>query len=57
MNYCMYDRLGQYVLINIPSVDVLAWHPFSISSAPSESGPTTHHIRAMGTTEWTGNLP
>jgi len=49
-------RIGQYVLINIPSIDIFAWHPFSISSAPSDEGPTTHHIKCMGSNEWTGKL-
>jgi len=49
-----FSRIGQYVLINIPSIDTFAWHPFSISSAPSDEGPTTHHIKCMGPNEWTG---
>eukprot|EP01036_Dinobryon_divergens_P024395 gene24395-32842_t len=48
-------RIGQYVLINIPSIDLFAWHPFSIASAPSEpGGSTTHFIQAMRPNEWTG---
>ena len=47
--------MGQYVFINIPLISQLAWHPFSISSAPGESH-TQHHIKVMGLDQWTGRL-
>lgn len=36
--------MGQYVFINVPLVSQLAWHPFTISSAPNDPQ-TTHHIK------------
>lgn len=41
---------GQYVYITIPKISPIQSHPFSISSAPSQSN-VTLHIRAVG--EWT----
>lgn len=38
---------GQYLLVNIPQVDVLQWHPFSISSGPREKD-FEIHVRALG---------
>lgn len=53
---------GQYLFLNIPSVDPLQWHPYTISSAPSvvtdagaESSPfstVTVHVKAMGKGTW-----
>jgi predicted ferric reductase len=48
-------EMGQYVFINIPEIDLNEWHPFTVSSAPVD-GVTTHHIKSMGDTEWTGKL-
>jgi len=48
-------EMGQYFFINIPELSILEWHPFSISSAPSDSY-ITHHIKMMGTNQWTGKL-
>jgi predicted ferric reductase len=48
-------EMGQYCFLNLPDVDLMEWHPFTISSAPVD-GVTTHHIKAMGDTEWTGRL-
>ena len=28
--------VGQYCFVNIPSISVLEWHPFTISSAPDD---------------------
>ena len=50
--------MGQYVYINIPSISSLEWHPFTISSAPTDSV-TTHHIKVMGglnNGQWTAKL-
>jgi predicted ferric reductase len=46
---------GQYCYINIPQVSQLAWHPFTISSTPSDSA-THHHIKSMGQDQWTERL-
>lgn len=32
---------GDYVYINIPAIAKYEWHPFTISSAPEQSGTTT----------------
>jgi predicted ferric reductase len=48
-------EMGQYAWLNVPEIDPVAWHPFTISSAPLD-GVTTHHIRNMGDEEWTGML-
>jgi len=37
-------EVGQFVLLNVPAISTLEWHPFSISSAPVDSE-TTHHIK------------
>jgi predicted ferric reductase len=46
---------GGYVFLNCPEVDLLQWHPFSISSAPGDGekagqpdGTMTFHILSMG---------
>jgi hypothetical protein len=39
--------MGQHCFVNIPSISLLEWHPFSISSAPCDSA-TTHHISVRG---------
>ena len=38
---------GEYVFLNAPALSALAWHPFTLSSSPTD-GASTHHIRAMG---------
>jgi hypothetical protein len=48
-------EVGQFVLLNIPALSALEWHPFSISSAPNDSE-TTHHVKARGRSTWTGRL-
>ena len=50
--------MGQYVYINIPLISSLEWHPFTISSSPTDSV-TTHHIKVMGglnSGQWTAKL-
>lgn len=50
--------MGQYVYLNVPAVSSLEWHPFTISSAPTDST-TTHHIKVMGGLnggQWTAKL-
>lgn len=56
---------GQYMWLNIPAVSGVEWHPFTISSPPSESlvfgnedrTPTiSFHIRDMGEGTWTSRL-
>lgn len=31
---------GDYVFLNIPAIAAYEWHPFSISSAPEQPGPS-----------------
>eukprot|EP00026_Physarum_polycephalum_P006583 Phypoly_transcript_06631.p1 GENE.Phypoly_transcript_06631~~Phypoly_transcript_06631.p1 ORF type:complete len:308 (+),score=16.03 Phypoly_transcript_06631:755-1678(+) len=51
---------GQYVYINFPQISFLQWHPFSITSAPSESESQetiiSLAIRDMGGQSWTHQL-
>lgn len=46
---------GQYCFICIPSISGYQWHPFSISSCTSDKQ-VTHHIKNMGSDQWTGAL-
>ena len=43
-------QVGQYVLVNLPEISKLQWHPFTLSSAPEESRDSIH-IRIAG--DWT----
>ena len=36
---------GQFAYLHFPTVSVLEWHPFTISSAPSDGRSITFHIR------------
>ncbi|CAB4066983.1 NOX5 [Lepeophtheirus salmonis] len=45
---------GDYIFINIPSIAMFEWHPFTISSAPEQSDVVTLHIRVVG--QWTRRL-
>lgn len=58
---------GQYAFVNVPAVSQLQWHPFTISSAPSDalanhgsydgwSDTITFHIKDMGPGTWTHDL-
>ena len=38
---------GSFVWLNIPSIHPLEWHPFSISSSPTDGPSWTHHIRSV----------
>jgi predicted ferric reductase len=44
---------GQYCFLNVPEVSVHEWHPFTISSAPSEET-LQFHIRCVG--DWTTSI-
>jgi predicted ferric reductase len=46
---------GQYMYICIPSISRYEWHPFTISSGPSQLY-TSHHIKTMGANTWTQKL-
>ncbi len=35
-------RVGQYYFVNFPQVNVLEWHPFSVSSGPDEQSVEIH---------------
>eukprot|EP00854_Cymbomonas_tetramitiformis_P028935 gene28935-35948_t len=48
-------RAGQYIFLNVPIISPLQWHPFTISSAPSD-GRTTCHIKDMGPGTFTNQL-
>ncbi|XP_062998451.1 NADPH oxidase 5 isoform X1 [Elgaria multicarinata webbii] len=45
---------GDYVYLNIPVIAKYEWHPFTISSAPEQSGTIWLHIRSLG--QWTNRL-
>jgi len=47
--------VGQYAFLNVPAISTLQWHPFSISSAPTDAS-LTFHIKDMGTSTFTGRL-
>lgn len=47
-------RAGQYVFLMIPSLGVMEWHPFTISSAPHELC-VTLHVSKVGS-GWTSKL-
>ena len=51
--YTNYNAI--HYLIYLSFYSFLAWHPITISSAPSEPI-TTHHIKAMGSDQWTARL-
>jgi len=40
-------RIGQYVFINFPTISLLEWHPFSLSSRPHEDTLETH-VKGLG---------
>jgi len=51
---CFHGGLGQYYFVNVPSISVLEWHPFSVSNIvenedpANPSGAVGFHIKAMG---------
>ena len=45
---------GDWVFIKIPSISLMEWHAFTISSAPEVEDYFTLHIRGVG--DWTRNL-
>ena len=45
----------QYAFLCVPEVSAHEWHPFTISSAPS-NGSTTFHIKALGPGTFTQRL-
>ncbi|KAL7114367.1 hypothetical protein ACP275_04G116900 [Erythranthe tilingii] len=46
-------KSGQYIFVNCAAVSPFEWHPFSITSAPSD-GYVSVHIRTLG--DWTRQL-
>uniref|UniRef100_A0A7S2UV64 FAD-binding FR-type domain-containing protein n=1 Tax=Fibrocapsa japonica TaxID=94617 RepID=A0A7S2UV64_9STRA len=51
----MQHRAGQFIYLNVPAISTLQWHPFTISSAPSDNA-TTNHIKNMGPGTFTDSL-
>jgi NAD(P)H-flavin reductase len=47
---------GGYFFLNVPEIDVLQWHPFSVSSAPHDDGTINFHILSMGPGTFTDRL-
>lgn len=46
---------GQYVLLQCPAISSFEWHPFTVSSCPTEKEPSfTLHIRTKG--DWSYSL-
>jgi len=52
-NKFRFATAGSYALVNIPEIAKYEWHPFTISSAPSDEL-LRFHIRNAG--DWTGQL-
>jgi len=46
-------KAGQYIFVCIPAFSLLEWHPFALSSSPSEAM-VTLHIKVVG--DWTRRL-
>uniref|UniRef100_A0A8D0ERZ7 NADPH oxidase 1 n=1 Tax=Strix occidentalis caurina TaxID=311401 RepID=A0A8D0ERZ7_STROC len=46
-------EVGQYIFVNCPTISLLEWHPFTLTSAPEEDF-FSIHIRAAG--DWTERL-
>nr|XP_004668843.1 NADPH oxidase 1 isoform X3 [Jaculus jaculus] len=46
-------EVGQYIFVNCPSISLLEWHPFTLTSAPEEDF-FSIHVRAAG--DWTENF-
>lgn len=46
--------VGQYIFVNIPSISLLEWHPFTLTSCPEENPEFSVHIRIVG--DWTEAL-
>jgi hypothetical protein len=52
---------AQFMSLNIPEIDPFEWHPITISSSPIDDRGNfcprwTHHIRDMGSDQWSGKL-
>lgn len=47
------QKPGMYAVLNVPELSLLEWHPFTMSSCPSDSE-VTFHIKAAG--DWTKKL-
>ncbi|NXI38156.1 NOX1 oxidase, partial [Galbula dea] len=46
-------EVGQYIFVNCPTISLLEWHPFTLTSAPEEDF-FSIHVRAAG--DWTERL-
>ncbi|KAJ2080510.1 hypothetical protein H4R24_003030 [Coemansia sp. RSA 988] len=38
----MHFQVGQYIYLNVPSISMLEWHPFTLTSAPEEDELSVH---------------
>ncbi|TRZ05257.1 hypothetical protein HGM15179_021850, partial [Zosterops borbonicus] len=45
-------EVGQYIFVNCPTISLLEWHPFTLTSAPEED--FSIHIQVAG--NWTEHL-
>jgi predicted ferric reductase len=46
---------GQFVFVNVPEISLFEWHPFTVSSSPTEAEMTLH-VKRMARFEWSGRL-
>jgi ferredoxin-NADP reductase len=49
-------RAGDYVMLNVPAISALDWHPFSVSSNPNKPDTFTVHVLSNGESTFTGML-
>nr|XP_006823190.1 PREDICTED: NADPH oxidase 4-like [Saccoglossus kowalevskii] len=48
-------KAGQYIMVNIPSISSMEWHPFTLTACPNpEIASFSIHIRVLG--DWTVRL-
>ena len=53
LTYCTARRPGQYAFLNVPQISFAEWHPFTITSVPSDNF-IMFHIKSAG--DWTALL-
>ncbi|XP_055346479.1 NADPH oxidase 5-like [Paramacrobiotus metropolitanus] len=52
---CFSYNPGDYVFLRIPSLGLLSWHPFTLTSSPDNKETISFHVKAAG--NWTRRLP